>query len=110
MSPDLRHAHCFVLPLGGGDSARLVTALGRAAPYLRGQLAREIKLRYLPELAFEADRSFDQAEAVERVLHRPEVARDLAAGDDDDASEGGGPGEDGELGEDGGPGEDRGGA
>ncbi len=81
VSPDLRHALCFVLPFGGGDAAKLATALGRAAPYLRGLLARELRLRYMPTLVFEADASFDRAAALDRLLHRPDVARDLGPRD-----------------------------
>lgn len=87
ISPDLRHATCFVAPLGGGrfggaDSDKLVTALMRVRGYLRGQLAREVSFKYMPDLTFEPDQSFDKAEAVDRLLHSPEVARDLV--DDDD--------------------------
>jgi ribosome-binding factor A len=90
MSPDLRHALCFVLPLGGGDAAKLVTALTRAAPYLRSRLAEEMRLRTMPTVAFASDESFERAAAVDRLLHRPEVARDLipaAAASDDKGGE-----------------------
>jgi ribosome-binding factor A len=79
MSPDLRHASVSVLPFGGGEAASLVKALRRAAPYLRAQLSGAIQLRYLPELAFEADTSFERAAEIDRLLHSPQVARDLAA-------------------------------
>ncbi|HLI10092.1 MAG TPA: 30S ribosome-binding factor RbfA [Alphaproteobacteria bacterium] len=81
VSPDLRHATAFVLPFGGGDTSALVKGLRRAASYLRAQLAREIQLRYLPELVFEADTSFDRAAQLDRLLHSPAVARDLPAHD-----------------------------
>lgn len=89
ISPDLRHATCFVAPLGGGryggaDSVKLVEALRRVSGYLRGQLAREISFKFMPELAFQPDLSFDKAEEVERLLHSPQVARDLESRDDDD--------------------------
>lgn len=77
MSPDLRHATAYVLRFGGGDTGQLVKALRRASGYLRGQLAQEVELRYVPELAFEADTSFDHAAALDRLLHSPAVARDL---------------------------------
>ena len=80
MSPDLRHATVYVLPFGRGDGATLVKGLKRAAPYLRGLLAHEIELRYLPELVFVLDTAFDQAAGLDRLLHSPVVARDLAPG------------------------------
>ena len=83
MSPDLRHAVAFVLPFGGGDAGALVKALTRAAGYLRSQLAHEVRLRFLPELVFAADASFDRAAELDRLLHSPAVARDLAPRDDD---------------------------
>jgi len=61
MSPDLRQATTFVLPLGGGDSETILKALKRAAPYLRGEVARLVELRHAPELRFIIDKSFDTA-------------------------------------------------
>ncbi|HEY6335236.1 MAG TPA: 30S ribosome-binding factor RbfA [Alphaproteobacteria bacterium] len=81
MSPDLRHATIFVLPFGGGDGGVLVKALKRAGAYLRSLLAHEVELRYLPELAFELDTTFDHAAELDRLLHSPSVARDLAHAD-----------------------------
>src|SRR5690554_2085558 len=48
MSPDLRNATAFVTPFGGGDADRIVKALNRAGGYFRGQIAREVELRYSP--------------------------------------------------------------
>ena len=83
MSPDLRHATCFVAPLGHGDAAALAEALTRVRAYLRGQLSKEVTFKFMPDLSFEPDTSFDNAEAIDRLLHKPEVARDLGpAGDE----------------------------
>ena len=79
VSPDLRNATAFVMPLGGEGLAEKVAALGRAAPYLRSRLARVLDLRYTPRLTFEADRSFDEADRVSALLASPPVRRDLAA-------------------------------
>jgi len=90
MSPDLRHAVCFVAPLGGGDAVALADALTRVRGYLRGQLSHEVTFKFMPDLSFEADVSFDRAEAVDRLLHSPKVARDLDAddhGEDDNSDE-----------------------
>lgn len=83
VSPDLRHATVFVLPFGGGDAAPLLKALKRAAGYLRGRLAHEVRLRHLPELVFVADTSFDRAAELDRLLASPAVARDLGPRDED---------------------------
>ena len=78
-SPDLRHARVYVVPLGGGDTAPVLEGLKRVKPYLRRQLADRLQIRYIPDLNFAADQSFDEAERIARLLHKPEVARDLDA-------------------------------
>lgn len=81
VSNDMRHATCFVAPLGssltGEDSDKLVAALTRVKSFMRGQLAKEVTFKYLPDLAFVADTSFDKAEAVDRLLHSDKVRQDL---------------------------------
>jgi ribosome-binding factor A len=84
ISPDLRNATAFITPLGGGQVGETVAAMRRAAAFFRAQIARAIKLRYVPTLSFEADTSFEYADHINRLLHDPEVARDLGAGDDAD--------------------------
>ncbi|MEO1194204.1 MAG: 30S ribosome-binding factor RbfA [Pseudomonadota bacterium] len=78
VSPDLSNATAFVTPLGGEALEETVSALNRAAGFLRRQLAGEIDLRVMPRLSFQADRSFDEAGAIERLLRRPRVRQDLA--------------------------------
>lgn len=82
MSPDLRHATAFVIPLGGDEVDRTVKALGRAAPYLRGQIAKLVQLRFVPELDFKADTTFEYADRIEGLLRRPAIARDPDGGED----------------------------
>jgi ribosome-binding factor A len=77
VSPDLRRATVYVTRLGRSDVDKLLPALQRAAVFLRGQVARAIRLRVAPELSFAADTSIDYAMKVNRLLHQPEVARDL---------------------------------
>jgi ribosome-binding factor A len=77
MSPDLRNATAFVMPLAGSNSAEVVAGLERSAPFLKGLLAREVQLRNTPNLAFALDDSFDRADRISALLTRPEVARDL---------------------------------
>lgn len=84
ISPDLRNATAFVLPLGGRDDATVLAALGRAAPYLRGELAKRLRLRFAANLSFKRDDSFDEAQRIDRLLHDPKVAADLARPEDDE--------------------------
>jgi len=83
VSPDLRNAIAFIVPLGGEHGEQLLAAMRRAAPFFRARLAKMIDLRYAPELRFELDRSFDHANAINKLLHTPEVARDLKHDEDD---------------------------
>jgi ribosome-binding factor A len=76
VSPDLMRATAFVVPLGGGDVAAVVSALHRAAPFLRGEVAKAVKLRRAPELAFAPDTSFDYASRIDAALRQPSVRRD----------------------------------
>ncbi|MBO0737107.1 MAG: 30S ribosome-binding factor RbfA [Alphaproteobacteria bacterium] len=77
VSPDLRNATAFVMPLAGANTSEILAALNRRAPSLKGLLARRASLRYTPNLTLALDGSFDAAERISAVLARPEVARDL---------------------------------
>ncbi len=76
-SPDLRNATAYVKPLGGGNEAAVIAGLNRCAPWLRGQLARQVHLKYAPAICFEIDRSFEHADRLRELLRRPDVAADL---------------------------------
>ena len=76
VSPDLMQATAFVAPLGGGDVDKIVSALHRAAPYLRGQVVKAVKLRRAPNLGFVPDTSFDYASRIDAALRQPTVRRD----------------------------------
>ena len=90
VSPDLRNATAFVVPFGGGESAKLIAALNRANGYFRRELTRMVKLQFSPAIRFKPDESFEQVSKIERLLHDPVVARDLARKDDDDPESGNG--------------------
>jgi ribosome-binding factor A len=76
-SPDLKHAAVFIARLGRTDVDALLPALKRAAPYLRGQVAHALRLKFAPDLTFQPDHALDYARKIDRLLHAPEVARDL---------------------------------
>jgi len=77
LSPDLKNATVFVARLGRSDVGALLPSLARVAPWLRGQVAHVLPLRAVPALTFQPDLALEQATAIEKLLHLPEVARDL---------------------------------
>ena len=77
VSPDLRNATAFVMPLGGQNEERLLAAMRRAAPWFRARVGERAGLRYAPEIRFEIDRTFDEADRIGSLLRRPDVARDI---------------------------------
>ncbi len=77
VSPDLKAATAFVARLGRSDIDALLPALKRAAPFLRGRLAHEMRLRIAPTVSFQPDTTLDYAMKIDELLHRPDVARDL---------------------------------
>ena len=85
MSPDLRLATIYVMPLGGRDEQRVVAALERNKRYLRGVIARKVNLKFAPDIRFRLDERFDEAERIEKLLRSPTVKRDLD-GDGDSES------------------------
>lgn len=82
MSPDLKHAVCFVEPLGGGHADEVVGGLNRHTRFLRGRLGRHIDMRFTPDLKFVHDETFDEAARMSRLFDDPRVRRDLEHGDD----------------------------
>jgi ribosome-binding factor A len=84
MSPDLRLATVYVMPLGGRDEKAVVDALERNKRFLRGVIARKVNLKFAPEIRFRLDERFDEAERIEKLLRSPAVQRDLGGDDDDE--------------------------
>ena len=76
-SPDLRHARVYIVPLGGGDPKPILEGLRRVKPFLRREMAGRLTMKFIPDLIFSAETTFDEAERISRLLHKPEVARDL---------------------------------
>jgi ribosome-binding factor A len=81
MTPDLRLATVYVMPLGGKDEKDVLAALDRNKRYLRGEVAHRVNLKFAPDLRFRIDARFDEAERVERLLRSPAVKRDLGKND-----------------------------
>ena len=83
VSPDLRQARVYVAPLGGEGAEEVVAALMRCRKYLRGELGRRMTTKFTPELHFEEDQSFAEAQRVDQLLRSDDVARDLGHEDED---------------------------
>jgi ribosome-binding factor A len=83
MSPDLRLATAYVMPLGGRGKKAVMEALERNQKLLRTEVVRKVNLKFAPEVRFLIDERFDEAERIEKLLRSPEVARDLSKKDFD---------------------------
>ncbi len=77
MTPDLKLATVFVLPLGGEGAEEAVSHLDKHKRFLRGELARRVNLKFMPELRFKTDTSFAVSKRIDELLASPKVARDL---------------------------------
>ena len=77
MSPDLKLATVYVLPLGGGEADEAVAHLEKHKRYLRGLLAKRVSMKFMPELRFRVDTSFEKSARIDALLASPKVARDL---------------------------------
>lgn len=82
VSPDLKNATAFVMPLGGRDKENLLKILIEAAPEIRHLVSQKVELRHAPKIYFALDESFDAAQKIETILKKPEVARDLGRDDE----------------------------
>src|ERR1700675_199930 len=86
MSPDLRLATIYVMPLGGRDADKVIDALDRNKRYVRGEIARRVNLKFAPEIRFRVDERFDEAERIEKLLRTPAVKNALPGGRGDKKS------------------------
>jgi ribosome-binding factor A len=82
MSPDLRMATVYVMPLGGKDIDAVIEALEHNKRFLRGEIARHVNLKFAPDIRFHADERFEEAERIEKLLRTPAVQRDLKRDED----------------------------
>ena len=83
MSPDLRHATAFVIPLLGANAAAVLKALRTNTAYLQSEVARRVNTKYAAKLKFLLDESFDEGSHIDTLLRAPKVAQDL--GGDEEA-------------------------
>ncbi len=83
MSPDLKLATAYVMPLGGKDVDEVLAALERHRKFLRAEVAHRVNLRFAPDVRFKADSSFENAARIDALLRTPEVQRDLDKKKDD---------------------------
>ena len=85
MSPDLRHAMCFIEPLGGENAQAVVKALTLHTKFLRGRLGRSIDMKFTPELKFLHDESFNEATRIKALFDNPKVQQDLTPSEPSDS-------------------------
>lgn len=85
MSTDLKVATAFITPLGVSDHETVITALNRHAKFIRGRLGPHLRqMKFMPEIRFRDDTSFDNYKKIDQLLRSPEVMRDLEDGDTDE--------------------------
>ncbi len=84
MSPDLRLATIYVMPMGGRDADEVVSAFERHKKFLRAEIAHRINLKFAPDIRFRIDKRFDEAERIDKLLRSPAVKRDLEHEGEDD--------------------------
>ena len=77
MSPDLKCATVFILPLGGKDREKVLEALEKHRKALRTDMARKIDLKFAPDVRFRLDDAFDNLDRIGELLNSPKVRQDL---------------------------------
>ncbi|WP_375609186.1 MULTISPECIES: 30S ribosome-binding factor RbfA [unclassified Bartonella] len=89
MSPDLKIATCFVSPLSTlkntfHTDTDVIDILNKHSRFLRGEISHTLQqMKYMPQLRFRLDNSFDNFSKIDALLRSPEVARDLHHSDKD---------------------------
>lgn len=82
LSPDLKLATIYVMPLGGKDIKPVIDALNRNKKYIRAEVAHTLDLRYAPDLRFREDETFEEATRIDRLLDSPKVRADVEKKED----------------------------
>ena len=70
MSPDLKNARAYVIPLGGKDTENTVSVLTEFSPLIRKALSKKINMKFLPKVSFVSDKSFDYAAKIEQLIEK----------------------------------------
>ena len=70
MSPDLKNARAYVIPLGGKDMENAVNMLTKFSHLIRKALSKKIDMKFLPKVSFVGDKSFDYAEKIEKLIQQ----------------------------------------
>jgi len=70
MSPDLKNARAYVIPLGGKDAEKTVSILTEFSHLVRKALSKKIDMKFLPKVSFVSDKSFDYAERIEKLIQQ----------------------------------------
>jgi ribosome-binding factor A len=83
MTPDLKIANAYVMPLGGQHAEEIVAALNRNRKFIRGRVAPQINMKFAPEIRFFVDDTFDEASRIDSLLRSDRVQRDLRDDDED---------------------------
>ena len=85
MSPDLKMATAYVAPLGVSDHDAVIAALNKHAKFIRGRIGGQLRqMKYMPEVRFRDDTSFDNYQKIDALLRSPEGQRDLGTDEDKD--------------------------
>jgi ribosome-binding factor A len=84
MSPDLKIASAYVMPLGGERAEEIVGALNRHARFIRGRLGPELELKFVPEVRFFVDTTFDEFGRIDALLKSDRVRRDIETDGDEE--------------------------
>ena len=70
MSPDLKNARAYVIPLGGKDTDNIVNVLTEFSHLIRKALSKKVDMKFLPKVSFIGDKSFDYAEKIEKLIQK----------------------------------------
>lgn len=77
ISPDLKLATAYVMPLGGKDTEAVLAALERHKKFIRAEVAHTLNLKYAPDIRFREDETFDEVSRIDALLHSEKVRRDV---------------------------------
>lgn len=77
ISPDLKLATAYVMPLGGKDTQKVIAALERHKKFIRAEVAQTLDLKYAPDIRFREDETFEEVSRIDRLLFSEKVRRDV---------------------------------